>query len=135
MVPASAAMKWGSWAMASSRLSACMPPPTAPIAAMNLISSTLTSLSHGLLALETSGTAAHLICTTSHANASFLPYDLGSQLDLARRSVGGSDSPGTPSYAVKSSDSIELQAIDGRLKVCVVQNIEEFKTQLQAKRF
>src|SRR6202171_3680810 len=100
VVPASAAMKWGSWAMASSRLSACMPPPTAPIAAMNLISSTLTSLSHGLLALETSGTAAHLICTTSHANASFLPYDLGSQLDLARRSVGGSDSPGTHSYAV-----------------------------------
>jgi hypothetical protein len=50
---------------------------------------------------------------------------------LARRRCGGIDNPGTPGiYAVKSGDSIELQVIDRRLKVCVVQNIEEFKAQL-----
>src|ERR1700738_2960715 len=126
-------MKWGSWAIAWSTLSACMPPPTAPIAAMNLISSTL-NLSFAWLACpRDSRHGSSFICTTSHAPLyaphptpppHLLPYDLGSQLDLARWSCGGSDSPGTPCYAVKSSDSIELQGIDGRLKVCVVQNIE-----------
>src|SRR4030081_297158 len=131
VVPASAAMKWGFWAIASSRLSACMPPPTAPIAAINLISSILNPFSG-----NPSSHPGTFLRTTLHAHSESLPDDLGSQLDLPRRSCGGVDNPGASRiYAVKSSDAVELQVVDRRLKIRVVQNIEEFKTQLQAKGF
>src|SRR4030081_2737984 len=110
VVPASAAMKWGFWAIASSRLSACMPPPTAPIAAMNLISSIFNLSFVSLVLSAKSYGPATLHTTTLHANARFLPYDLRSQLDLARRSCSRIDNPGTPRInAVKSGDPIELQ--------------------------
>src|SRR3984893_15839204 len=86
VVPASAAMKWGSWAIASSRLSACMPPPTAPIAAMNLISSIFDPFFR--TPSSDPGLSARHFFQTPHFGLKrlLLPYDLGSQLDLARRS-------------------------------------------------
>src|ERR1700730_17166785 len=135
VVPASAAMKWGFCAIASSRLSPCMPPPTAPIAAMNLISSISSPFFR--VTWSNPGRPGAELLRTLHSSRRhlLLPYDLGPKLDLARRSCGGIDNAGTTGiYGVKYADSIELQIIYGRLKVCVVQDIEEFKTQLQANR-
>jgi hypothetical protein len=65
----------------------------------------------------------------------FLPSDLDPQLDLAgrgRRRINYSRASGI--YAVKSGNSIELEVIDRGLKIGVIQNVEELKSQLSRKR-